>query len=135
MIGIDTNILLRWLLDDSITTDDSPLQTDKVTSAIVEAKKTCFANTIVIAETIWVVAKQLKQSREVQAEVVDRLLNSFNVKVANHEAVEFALETFRSSKADFADCLIGAINSEAGCETTLTFDKKASKTPFFTILK
>lgn len=134
MIGIDTNILLRWLIDDSIACDDAPHQTDLVARAINDSKQTCFANTVVVAETLWVVASLLKQSREVQAEIVERLLISFNVRIAEEAAVARALDQFRSGKADFSDCLIGALNSEAGCDTTLTFDKAAAATPGFTLL-
>lgn len=34
-----------------------------------------------------------------------------------------ALELYTSTKADFADALIGVRNRSAGCEATVTFDR------------
>ena len=53
------------------------------------------------------------------------------LRAVNASAVNTALQRFRSSSADFADCLLGTTNAVEGCEYTATFDRKASKLPEF----
>jgi len=50
------------------------------------------------------------------------------------QAAKVALDAFASGSADFADYLIAALDREAGCETTLTFDKTAAKIRGFSLL-
>ena len=55
-------------------------------------------------------------------------------KVDRERTVKAALESFMKHSGDFADHLIGRINLDAGCSTTLTFDQAATKSPEFTNL-
>jgi predicted nucleic-acid-binding protein len=134
VIGLDTNVLIRWLAADPDTTGTSARQAATVEKRILESSETCFVNSVVVAETLWVTDHVFRQSREMQAEIVERLLDSQNVHVADRHAVESALGSFRKGGAGFSDHLIGALNAEAGCTTTLTFDKRAAKGPHFTTL-
>ena len=134
MIGLDTNILLRWLLDGSIIEDDNPSQSERVARTILESGETFFVNDIVLAETIWVLRNKAGQSRDIVEEIVNRLLLSANVETANPGAIRRALDAFAEGAADFADYLIAESNSDAGCTTTLTFDRKAASHPSFTAL-
>lgn len=133
MIGIDTNILLRWLLDGSIVEEDAPRQTELVSRVMAANAETCFANIVVVAETLWVVANPMRQPKSVQAEIIQRLLDSHDLRVADRKAIVNALEAFRDGPG-FIDYLIGELNALAGCTTTLTFDKAAARTPRFTAL-
>ncbi len=135
MIGIDTNILLRWLLDDSIVPDDAPHQTNLVLRLVLEEEESFFVNHVVIAETIWALKNKVGQSKAVIEEVMRRLLSSFNVEIDRKDTVEEALASFLAHPGDFADHLIGKINRHAGCRTTMTFDKAATKSPDFTQLR
>lgn len=134
MIGLDTNILLRWLLDDSIIVDDAPTQTELVSRTILESGETFFVNDIVLAETIWVLRNKVGQSRKVVEEIVNRLLSSANVETGSPDVVRRALDAFVEGKADFADYMIAEVNVAAGCSTTLTFDRKAAQHPSFSRL-
>jgi predicted nucleic-acid-binding protein len=134
MIGLDTNVLLRWLLTDRERSDATAGQIAAMERAILGASEPCFANAVVVAETLWVVGRVLKQPRSVQATIVERLIDAQNVRLSDHRAIEEALASFRAGGGDFADHLIGALNRLAGCATTLTFDKAASKSPDFTEL-
>lgn len=127
MIGLDTNVLLRWLLDASIIADDAPAQTELVARTILESGETFFANHIVLAETIWVLRNKVGQSRKVIEEIVERLLCSVNVETEKPDVVRRALAAFVAGKADFADYLIAEVNVAAGCSSTLTFDRKAAR--------
>jgi predicted nucleic-acid-binding protein len=67
-------------------------------------------------------------------EAIDGLLATAQLRATDASAVSTALQRFRSSSADFADCLLGVSNQSAGCEYTATFDRKASKLPEFRLL-
>jgi len=135
VIGLDTNVLLRWLLDPSLIEDDAPEQTELVAQTILESDETFFVNDIVLAETIWVLRNKVGQSRKVIAQIVERLLSSSNVETENVKTIERALAAFVVGKADFADYLIAEVNLASGCSTTLTFDRKAEKYSGFSKIK
>jgi predicted nucleic-acid-binding protein len=56
---------------------------------------------------------------------VRRILGTRQLKVQDAEVAWQALRAFEAGKADFADCLIARTASSAGCERTMTLDKKA----------
>lgn len=134
MIGIDTNVVLRWLLDDSIAHPDEQdaMQASKVADLVLDSNKTFLVNHVVIAEAIWIAVQKVDRRKDKVVEVMNRLVNAGNVVVDNPKVVNAALLSFEKSPGDFADHLIGEINHSLGCTTTLTFDKAASKSPRFT---
>ncbi len=130
MIGLDTNIVLRWLVAD----DNDAAQNRAALQAIERADDTIFLNDIVIAETGWVLAARYQQSRRDIAAGFTRLLAHPKVRVSNAAAILSALSAYELGGAGLSDRLIGAQNHAAGCKTTLTFDKSAAKGPHFTHL-
>lgn len=134
MIGLDTNILLRWLLDEAILPEDIKDQRALI-ARLIAGGEIFFVNHVVIAETIWVLRNRAGQSKPEIASTMKRLLLSRNVRVDHQPTVESALRSFASLPGDFADHLIGRINAEAGCSTTITFDKAALRSPDFTELR
>jgi predicted nucleic-acid-binding protein len=128
--GIDTNLLVRWLLRDP--TD--PTQTDRATAAI-EQQDTVYVNAVVLAEMVWSAGRSVGLDRQDLARMVRGLLDHPAVELADRTAVEQALFAFESGGAGFADHLIGALNRNSGCKTTLTFDKVAGKGADFTLLQ
>ena len=127
MIGLDSNILLRWIVDDPT----APEQSERVRQRLSTERRPLFINHIVLAETVWVLRRFGNASPEVVEQVVDGLIAAPNVRLQQPEVVAAALQSFRRKPGGFADHLIGEINRHAGCETTLTFDKPASKSPVF----
>jgi len=128
VIGIDTNIVLRWLL----SPDTDELGSSKAELELVErtfrAKGAEFyVNPIVLAETTWILEQKLKLARADVCEVVDRLLYSTNVTMGDADAVAAARRAYQASNIGFADCLIASMNLQAGCTHTLTFDRKAGR--------
>lgn len=135
MIGLDTNIVLRWLVDDSVWPDDAPGQTTLISEKMTSENVVFFVNSIVFVETIWILTSKLKLTRSLAVQIVDKLLQASNVRVENRAAIEAAGKGFAAGPADFGDCLIGEINRQSGCSTTLTFDRRASKVETFTRLE
>ncbi len=58
------------------------------------------------------------------ADALDALLEAESLSIEDRELVHEAIQRFRAGKGDFADYLLGLRNRRAGCETTLTFDRK-----------
>jgi predicted nucleic-acid-binding protein len=74
-------------------------------------------------------------ARDEIARVVDSLLTAPNVVVERKAIVRRALQAYLARPAaGFSDCLIAQLNADTGCETTLTFDKRAAKVAGFDLL-
>ncbi len=132
MIGLDTNILLRWLIqpgEGDVGSSDAEMQ--RASQIIGADGAQFFINVIVVAETAWILEQKLKLARADVMEVMGRLLHGENITVGNEAEVRAAQMQFEQSSANFADCLIAQLNLSAGCSHTLTFDKRASRTPGF----
>ena len=130
MKGVDTNILLR------IITADDPQQVERARQFLRQQRQHApfWINRIVICELVWVLAISFKFDRQRVASVIALLLRSDEVTIEEHRVVRDALYLFRTSKADFADCLIGLSNGLAGCERTATFDREAARLDEFELI-
>ncbi len=134
MIGIDTNILLRWLVDDPVIATQNDRQRALAVDLIENSGERFFINQIVLAETIWVLRRKVKHGNAVIAGSVERLLQMSDVVIQDATSVAAAVQAFRSGPGDFADYLIGTVNAAEGCRTTWTFDHAASQSPHFSLL-
>ena len=125
MIGLDTNVLVRYLAQ------DDKAQSARATKLI---EQECSASTpgyiglVVLAEVVWVSESRYGATRQEVAGIVRRLLGIRQLVVQDAETAWKALRMFESSKADFADCLIERTAFGAGCVRTMTFDKRAGMT-------
>jgi predicted nucleic-acid-binding protein len=129
MIGIDTNILFRWVFDDL-----DPDQTAQVQGAVAQSSGAILICVVVMVEFIWLMDRRLRLDRARQITVMRAILGNSRLVISERDAVVAALSAFEIGGAGLADHLIGALNTAAGCSTTLTFDKVAGKGPSFTIL-
>jgi predicted nucleic-acid-binding protein len=127
MIGIDTNVLLRMLLNDD--RDHSPRAVRLIKQAALSGP--VVINPIVLAEATWTLARTYESSREEIAGDVEAILETVGFEVMFADQAERALNEFRSGKADYADYFLAEINSVFGCRTTFTFDKNAAKSPSY----
>lgn len=128
MIGLDTNVLVRYL------TRDDEAQFKAAAAAIrsaVRAGETLLVCIPVLLETAWVLQRAYAVERAGLARTVQALLESPDLVLENEPLVEAALDAFQSGSADFADYVIGLGNVAAGCRHTLTFDERAAKVPAF----
>jgi predicted nucleic-acid-binding protein len=128
MLGIDTNVLVRFLVR------DEEAQFEKARKLIkreVAAGSTVLVNQLVLLETEWVLRSRYSLAKNLIIQAISGLLDASDVRFEDEPAVEEALFIWKDSAADFADCLIGAKNRRLGCRATATFDMKASKLPGF----
>ena len=130
MIGVDTNVIVRLLVA------DDEKQADAASRYLKEhcSSDPALLSDIVLVECAWVLEDLYEYSRAQIGDAIDGLLATAQLRTADASAVGAALQRFRSSSADFADCLLGVNNVGAGCEYTATFDRKASKLPEFKLL-
>ena len=124
MLGIDTNVLVRFLVR------DEDIQFEKARRLIkreVAAGRRVFVSLLVLLETEWVLRSRYAEPKYRIIEAISGLLDSTDVQFEDEPAVEQAIFVWKDNAADFADCLIGARNRSLGCRATATFDVKASR--------
>jgi predicted nucleic-acid-binding protein len=80
-----------------------------------------------ILELIWVVRKKKQAGRDQIADLLESLLTQDVLVLEQSEVVAMAIQRFRTTKADFADCLMAESARAAGCSKTLTFDQIAAR--------
>lgn len=128
MLGIDTNVLVRFLVRDDETQFE---KARKLIKREVAAGRRVFVNQLVIMEAEWVLRSRYAIPKSQIIEAISDLLSATEVQFEDEPAIEEALFIWKDSTADFADCLIGAKNRRMGCRATATFDAKAYKLPGF----
>lgn len=131
MIGLDTNIVVRFIMD------DDPVQSRQA-QHIIERKltklKPGFISLATILETAWVLESVYKRSSRQVAGAIHRILQIETFIIQNEQEVYTAMIALQTGQ-DFADTLIAALGLWAGCDTTLTFDKKASRLHGFELIR
>ena len=131
MIGLDTNVLVRYL------TEDDPAQARKAAECIntvVARGERCFVSPVVLCELSWVLLGAYEVSKDDLVLTIDRLLGTSQFTIGDKDVVRQALEAYRAGRADFADYVIGALGRSAGCESTATFDRRLRRDPRFQLL-
>lgn len=132
MIGLDTNIIVRYIVRDDET------QT-KLATRLIETnctrEKPGFIALLVLIELVWVLSRGYGYPKSTVVVVLTKLLSSAELMVENVELARTALGNFAAGPADFPDYLIGLINSTHGCSTTYTFDKRASRSKQHSLLE
>ena len=123
MIGLDTNVLARYIMQDD--SRQSPMATRLVESLSAQAPG--FVPLVVVVELAWVLSSAYDIDRAQLVKAFDALLRTKEIVVDRAETVWKALRVFQSANADFADCLIERSASAAGCDQTMTFDRGAVK--------
>lgn len=126
MIGIDTNVLIRLLAADDAAQGERALAAMDRAEASGEPVR---LDDVVLAETMWTMARQYKRSRAQLIELAHGLLDTTVFAFERRAQLEEAVHLFEHSRAEFSDCLIVARNKAAGCRTTLTFDSDCARLP------
>jgi predicted nucleic-acid-binding protein len=122
MIGLDTNVVVRYL------THDEPAQTIAAVKVMdsLSAESPGFLSLIVMAELVWVLEAAYRFKKSEIEQVLETLLRSKELVIEKTEIVWQALRKFSGSRADFADCLVERSGHAAECQHTVTFDRNAA---------
>jgi len=123
MIGLDTNILVRYFIK------DDPEQTRLAVNLIysLSPAEPGWIGMAIFMELDWVMNNVLKVKKDRVVEIFDILLASQELVVENAETVRGALQLYRSRNIDFSDCMIASSARAAGCSRTVTFDRIAAR--------
>lgn len=123
MVGLDTNVLVRWLVRD----DEAQYQR----AGRLIRKETPFLSLLVLLETEWVLRSRYSYAKAELLGVFSALLEADDLRFEDEASLEQALYWWKESAADFSDCLIAARNQRLGCRVTATFDRNALQLPAF----
>ena len=126
MIGLDTNVLLRVLVDDG--SPDVARARDFV-AAQAQQGGTFFIDTVVLVKTVWVVKTAYGYERADIGAAIDAILANAAYVVDGRETVAAALAQYRGGKADFSDCLMVARHAAGGCIGTASPDETMRHLP------
>lgn len=124
MIGLDTNILVRYL------TQDDPAQFRKASEIIekqLSGRDPGFISIVTMVETVWVLDRAYGFAPEKIALAVERMLQTDVLAVECEQEIFTAMTVLKDGTGGFSDALVAALGERAGCSHTLTFDKKAAR--------
>ena len=131
MIGLDTNIVIRYLMQDD---KNQFKRAEELIESAIQHKKLICITLIVLCEVVWVLNYHYQLKKEEISQFLDLLLHAEQIEIENRQLALNAFQEYQNSKADFSDCLIGLSSIALGCSTTYTFDIKAAKLSSFTHL-
>jgi len=131
MIGLDTNILVRYLTQDD--PEQSSLANAEIEKAL-SAEVIFFIADIVMCELVWVLETAYRCDCREIVPILENILRTKQFHFENKELLWKSLADYRNKKGDFADHLIGHASHKAGCSETLTFDIGLKNNPFFRVL-
>lgn len=120
MRGLDTNVLVRYLVR------DDKRQAEKASAYIREATaggEGCFINHIVLCELVWVLEAAYGFGKQEIAGVLEKIFVTKQFEIEQKDIAREAAGDYAQGKGDLADYLIGRVNREHGCEQTATFDR------------
>jgi predicted nucleic-acid-binding protein len=124
MIGLDTNILVRYL------NQDHPLQSPKA-NEIIERRLTeetpGFVSIVAMVELVWVLERAYRLPAHKIVSAVERMLQTDVLVIENEQKVFTAMIALNEGQGSFADSVIAGLGARAGCSRTLTFDRQAAR--------
>jgi predicted nucleic-acid-binding protein len=131
VIGLDTNVLVRYLADDDRT--QSPKAAALIQSFTRES--TGFISLATMLETVWVMESLYGTTRDEVVSIITRLLQAESFRFENSLTLRAALRVYANGKADFADCVIAESGRSEGATRTMTFDKLGARDAGMTLLR
>jgi len=124
MLGVDTNVLIRYLTRDDRSEHE---KARRLINREVSKGEPILISMLVLLETEWVLRSRYDLGKAEIVTAFSALLDTADLAFEDEPSVEHALYSWKDSVADFADCLIEARNRRLGCRATATFDGKALK--------
>jgi len=131
MIGLDTNVLVRYIMQDDA---GQSAKAGKLIESL-SAEEPGFLSLVCVIELVWVLGSSYGLSRRQIAQSLDALLRAKELVMDRAEQVSKALRVFNATSADFADCLIERTAAGAGCSRTMTFDAGAARHAGMTLIQ
>ncbi|CAD5366837.1 Ribonuclease VapC [Rubrivivax sp. A210] len=131
MIGLDTNVLVRYVMQDD---PKQSLKANRLVESLTQDEPGFFS-VVSVVELVWVLSSCYGLGRNQLVQAVEAVLRTKEIVVDRADHVAKALRMFKAGSADFADCLIERGASSAGCEQTMTFDAGAAGSAGMTLIQ
>jgi len=131
MIGLDTNVLVRYIMQDDAK---QSAQASKLVESLT-ADSPGFVTLVSLVEVVWVLSGCFDLDRAQLVAALDALLRTKELMLEKADVVWQAVRVFRGGTAEFADCLIERCAAAAGCDRTMTFDRAAAKSGGMTLVQ
>jgi predicted nucleic-acid-binding protein len=128
MLGVDTNLLVRLLVKDDAR------QAETARNILSDLSQKFVIQPIVLCELVWVLNVAYGYKKEDIVNVISHLIRVENFVILDKETVQSAIELYSSTNMDFADAYIGYANKNAGCLSSITFDKKAAQSNLYNLV-
>jgi predicted nucleic-acid-binding protein len=128
MLGLDTNVLVRFLVRDHEAQFE---RARRLIKREVGVQEKVLISLLVLLETEWVLRSRYGLQKNQIMDAVSGLLDATDVEFEDEPTIEEALYLWKEGVADFSDCLIGARHRRLGCRATATFDARAARLPGF----
>jgi predicted nucleic-acid-binding protein len=129
MKGIDTNVLVRYIVQDD--PEQSKQATQFIEKTIISEDSLIFITGIVLCELVWVLEAAYEYSKEDIASVLEKILKIRQFHIDHSRILWNALHDYEQLNIDFSDSYIAHLNILNECEYTVTFDKKAARLKHF----
>lgn len=132
MIGIDTNVLVRYIVQ------DDPKQSHHANTFIQAhsaEENQIFISGIILCELVWVLETAYGYPRKSIANVLEKILKVRQFSIYQAEILWLSLREYQHENVDFADSYIAHLNNVNECKYTVTFDKKAARLKYFKLLR
>ena len=130
MIGLDANVLVRYLTQDDLA--QARQATELIERRLTE-QSPGFISVVAMVETAWVLERAYGIGATDIANAIERVLQAAELVVENEQQVFTAMIALKEGRGSFADALIAALGQRAGCEFTVTFDRRALRLPAFVL--
>jgi predicted nucleic-acid-binding protein len=131
VIGLDTNILVRYLTQDDAA---QARKVDAFLTAAIEDGESLRVDDLVLCEIVWVLRAAYRFGKPTIAEALEKVMNTAIFSFEDRELLRGALADYLDGSGDFADYVIGRRNARAGCEHTVTLDRPLDKNASFQLL-
>ena len=124
MIGIDTNVLVRYFAQDDARQGATAR---RFIEQHIGPDRPGYVTLVALVELVWVLRSSYEATREEIIRVVEQMLAHTALLIQDANAVWLALDEYELSSADFSDALIVALGQNEGCSHTVSFDAKACR--------
>lgn len=128
MIALDTNVLVRFLVEDD---EDQTRRATRLIKGALDRDEELFISDIVMCETVWVLSTSYRFTRSEIVQTLSGLLRAKGVIFSSSDRLARAFQAYAANKGDFADYLIREHARAAGADTVATFDRALLKDPGF----
>ena len=130
MIGLDTNVLVRFLVQDDA---DQARRAAACIARLTEAEPGYVAREVVL-ELVWVLSKAYQYNRAQITSALQGLMAAVEIEVEDSAVVGAVVELYANRGYDFADLMIRQVGLVRGAQQMVTFDEQAAQLDGVTLL-